>query len=92
MMHQVTKMEIERRLNLSAAQLVERVPRTPVPPEELLRVADANDLPIGTTDIDRDPVARAIFLKAYVEEARDAISKSVDAVWNVFAHGSKALA
>jgi hypothetical protein len=77
----VTKKDVEDRINAASALLLKQAPTLPMPAGAIIAVADQCELPIGREDVDADPVARAIFLKTYVKEARQKYNEAVDVIW-----------
>jgi hypothetical protein len=80
----LTRAIIAQRIAAAAGLLLDTCPQCPVDPNALMQAADRSCLPIGNPDIDKDPVARAIVIRAYAPEAKEMLGKAIDAILAVF--------
>jgi hypothetical protein len=80
----ISRDDIVKRVQAAGAFLRSSCPTPPVSPDDLVAAADAHELPIGAMNVANDPVARAIFIAAYCGEAKEALERGYDAVWNLF--------
>lgn len=87
-MMNITRGDIDLRVKKAGKRLKQLNPVMPINPDNVLRVADEANLPIGSADMDHDVVARTVFISGFIPEATLARNAGIDGIFRVFQHGA----